>query len=224
MWYRNLSDDIVKKHDIICHPLSWIPTPKVPQLVKILTRWNMHSPDGIKTAFDHWFNPIGTKWDILYPYGGKQKLNFRETSYFLNADISIWGSAIGIISVPAYKSPHEFRLPFSVVEEILIEEGLTDWPTGLFYTMYGVKKPVIFPGTLKTIHGYIVNQGNGYINIIIKAIIPPVFVGISTKQSPLYYNSTTEVYVPDESLNLYKVAENWKLMVKHIHPMSEYQG
>ena len=167
---------------------------------------------------------IGTKWDILYPYGGKQKLNFRETSYFLNADISIWGSAIGIISVPAYKSPHEFRLPFSVVEEILIEEGLTDWPTGLFYTMYGVKKPVIFPGTLKTIHGYIVNQGNGYINIIIKAIIPPVFVGISTKQSPLYYNSTTEVYVPDESLKLYKVAENWKLMVKHIHPMSEYQG
>ena len=89
--------------------------------------------------------------------------------------------------------------------------------------MYGIKKPVIFPETLKTIHGYIVNQGNGYINIIIKAIIPPVFVGISTKQSPLYYNSTTEVYVPDESLNLYKVAENWKLMVKHIHPMSEYQ-
>ena len=168
------------------------------------------------------FNPIGTKWEILYPYGGKQKLNFRETSYFLNADISIWGSAIGIISVPAYKSPHEFRLPFSVVEEILIEEGLTDWPTGLFYTMYGVKKPVIFPRTLKTIHGYIANQGDGYINIFIKAKIPPVFEGLSENISPLYYNSTTEVYVPAASVEAYKVAKNWRLMIDHIHPMSEY--
>ena len=49
MWYRNLSDDIVKKYDIICHPMSWIPTLKVPQLVKFLTRWNMHSSDGTLT-------------------------------------------------------------------------------------------------------------------------------------------------------------------------------
>ena len=48
MWYRNLSDDIVKKYDIICHPMSWIPTLKVLQLVKFLTRWNMHSSDGTK--------------------------------------------------------------------------------------------------------------------------------------------------------------------------------
>ena len=165
---------------------------------------------------------IGTKWGTLYAPGGKRKLNFREAKFFYNADFNISNTAISLISIPAYKKKHEFRLPFSSVEEILVEDGLTDWPYGLFYTMFGVKKPVIFPETLKSIHGHLVNQGDGYINIFIKAKIPPVFEGLSENISPLYYNSTTEVYVPAASVEAYKAAKNWRLMIDHIHPMSEY--
>ena len=46
LWYRNLSYDIVKKHYVICHPFSWIPSLKILKLVELLTRWYMHSPDG----------------------------------------------------------------------------------------------------------------------------------------------------------------------------------
>ena len=165
---------------------------------------------------------IGTKWGTLYAPGGKRKLNFREAKFFYNANFNIRNTAISLISIPAYKKKHEFRLPFSSVEEILVEDGLTDWPYGLFYTMFGVKKPVIFPETLKSIHGHLANQGDGYINIFIKAKTPPVFEGLSENISPLYYNSTTEVYVPAASVEAYKAAKNWRLMIDHIHPMSEY--
>ncbi len=46
LWYRNLSYGIVKKHYVICHPFSWIPSLKILKLVELLTRWYMHSPDG----------------------------------------------------------------------------------------------------------------------------------------------------------------------------------
>lgn len=39
-----------------------------------------------------------------------------------------------------------------------------------------------------------------------------------------FFECNAQIYVPDESVDLYKNAENWSSIVSRIHPLSEYQG
>ena len=199
MWYRNLSDDIVKKDDIICHPLSWIPTPKVPQLVKFLTRWNMHSPDGIKTAFDHWFNPIGTKF-----YDNPKIESFDELVRFkasqLKAGMFQGCKKLKYISVPP--------IPFGIFNDNVISYERVrlcgEWKRIPDYFFWGWEKR-----NLKA--------------IIIENCIPPKITNIS---GFFYGNHTTnfaKIYVPNDSVEKYREAAVWKDYKEFIYPLSEYQ-
>ena len=199
MWYRNLSDDIIKKHDIICHPMSWIPTPKVPQLVKFLTRWNMYSPDGIKTAFDHRFNPIGT----IFQNNTKIK-SFDELAKFkgslLRGGMFEGCTNLQFISVP-YTTASLFNDNVSSYKRILLKGEWSRIPNTF---IWGSEK--------KNLQSIILESNN-----------PPEITNISG----FFYGNHTinfaKIYVPNNSVEKYREAAVWKDYKEFIYPLSEYQ-
>ena len=198
MWYRNLSDDIVKKHDIICHPLSWIPTPKVPQLVKFLTRWNMHSPDGIKTAFEHWFNPIGT----VFQNNTKIK-SFDELTKFkgslLRSGMFQGCTNIQFVSV-SYTRVSLFNDNVTSYKRILLKGEWNEIPNCF---IWGANKEYLEA-------------------IILEDKIPPIISEFCGFFYGNHTNNYAKIFVPDSSLDLYVTAEVWEKYKEYIHPMSEY--
>ena len=53
-------------------------------------------------------------------------------------------------------------------------------------------------------------------HIVIYSVNPPLI-------GDLVFKSTTTIYVPDESVEAYKTAENWINYASRIKPLSEYQ-
>lgn len=48
-------------------------------------------------------------------------------------------------------------------------------------------------------------------------------IGVITISTSLYYSSpNVKIYVPDESVDAYKGATNWKAYANNIYPMSEF--
>lgn len=43
-------------------------------------------------------------------------------------------------------------------------------------------------------------------------------------EAQTFFECDAQIYVPDESVDLYKNAENWSSISSRIHPLSEYQG
>ena len=63
-------------------------------------------------------------------------------------------------------------------------------------------------------------SGNSLRYIILEPITPPILNG----NFPLNFTNNCRIYVPDDSLELYKEANGWKNYKTRIHPLSEYQG
>ena len=201
MWYRNLSDDIFKKHDIICHPMSWIPTPKVPQLVKFLTRWNMHSPDGIKPVVECCFNPIGT----VFAYN-KQITSFRGFKLFTG--IKVLGEATPrYVSFSNCTNLETIELPNSLV--ILSYQSFFN--TGL--------KEITIPINVREILGESIIRNHKLTTVILLPETPPK-IGNSSIHG--LNENLKYIYVPDSSITQYKQEYSSFWLAKLIRPLSEY--
>ena len=203
MWYRNLSDDIVKKYDIICHPMSWIPTLKVLQLVKFLTRWNMHSPDGIKPVVECCFNPIGTKFT-----NNKDIRDFKEFKLF--KDIIVLGQVIGsYVSFSNCTNLSSLELPESLVT--LSYQAFFN--TGL--------KEITIPVNVKEILSESIIRNKKLTAVILLPETPPK---ISNSSIHGLNENLKYIYVPDSSITQYKQEYRNFWLAKLIRPLSEYHG
>lgn len=97
------------------------------------------------------------------------------------------------------------------------EEGVTTIPYGLlgFTTQL---KTVIFPSTISEIGDSFLHGNGGLCTFICKAVVPPVIAG----NGYVGYAPFSEMYVPDESVNAYKVAASWSTYASKIKPMSMF--
>ena len=96
----------------------------------------------------------------------------------------------------------------STIKKAIINEGFTDIAVECFYGCANLKF-IDLPNTITNVSGTSI-YANGV--LICRAIIPPT-VGNITVQT---------IYVPDESVEDYKVASGWSTYASKIKPLSEY--
>ena len=159
-----------------------------------------HSPDGIKTTFEHRFNPIGT----IIPQLRKRYSNaFQEFRFF---------TGINIIDVNLLSNCNltKIILPNSIRE---IRQ----------YAFSGNRlTELVIPSSCKRVEGSILEQNAVDCNIIFKSLVPPVFY------NDILLNRYTRVkivmYVPDEALETYRAIPNLSHRAQFIKPLSEYHS
>lgn len=108
--------------------------------------------------------------------------------------------------------------------EMVLPEGITttaaEWIFGSFRVAL-----IDFPSTMTSIIGYGLapHTGPSYqvnYNVIIRAVTPPAVDSNITRHT----NKLIAIYVPDESVDVYKTATNWSGLASKIKPISEYAG
>ncbi len=98
-----------------------------------------------------------------------------------------------------------------------LEEGHSLIPQDICTNCTSLKTFVI-PSTVNTIRQSILHGCNAIKYIICKAITPP-----RLDNNLGYINQNNwRIYVPDESVDVYKVAANWSTLASKIKPISEY--
>ena len=77
-------------------------------------------------------------------------------------------------------------------------------------------KTITFHSNIKTIGASIFANCTSFSELIIEAIVPP------TTQGNIFVNTHQDlkIYVPDESVAIYKSATNWSLHASRILPLS----
>ena len=80
-------------------------------------------------------------------------------------------------------------------------------------------KYVKLPETLKQMGSNIFRFDNNLETVQINAITPPTIVSNTFDGTP----ATMSIYVPDQSLEAYRTAENWSAYADRIKPLSEYK-
>ena len=71
------------------------------------------------------------------------------------------------------------------------------------------------PASVTTIGQYAFNACRGLVSVILEPTTPP------TISSGSYNNTTCSFYVPDESVEAYKAANNWSALASRIFPISD---
>jgi hypothetical protein len=71
------------------------------------------------------------------------------------------------------------------------------------------------PASVTTIGQYAFNACRGLVSVILEPTTPP------TISNGSFNNTTCSFYVPDESLEAYKAANNWSALADRIFPISE---
>ena len=74
------------------------------------------------------------------------------------------------------------------------------------------------PASVTTIGQYAFNACRGLVSVILEPTTPP------TISSGSFNSTTCSFYVPDESLEAYKAANNWSALADRIFPISELGG
>ena len=107
---------------------------------------------------------------------------------------------------------------------MVLPEGITTTAAEWIFGSYKVAL-IDFPSTMTSIVGYGLapHTGPSYqvnYNVIIRAVTPPAVDSNITR----YTNKLIAIYVPDESVDVYKTATNWSGLASKIKPLSEYIG
>ncbi|OFP60653.1 hypothetical protein HMPREF2983_04395 [Prevotella sp. HMSC077E09] len=167
------------------------------QLIKRLNLWIVIklSPDGIKTAFDHWFNPIGT-----YIFKGLDRENgILDLSMFTNltsvdCNAFRWIDHLYKLVLPPTLSTYDTCFYTSTIDNIIIE-------------VIEKQNSLLWGLTFK--------------NLIIKSVNPP----ITERRASYgwYARKESRIFVPDESVENYRKSDSFSDIAEYIHPMSEYQ-
>ena len=104
------------------------------------------------------------------------------------------------------------------IEKLIINEGCIDIEER-FISGNAFCKLIDFPSTITSIGTNPNRNGGRELRIICRAVVPPSFDGSWS------YNSNGEplaIYVPDESVSVYKSATGWTGSSSIIYPLSEY--
>lgn len=157
------------------------------------------SPDGIKTLFEHRFNPIGTI------FVGKDSI--------VNLDLSFL--------------PHWEQVNFTNVrsckrlKRVVYPSSLKSISGGLLMDCHAVEEIVILSKDIHFTYGMVINGASSLKRVIFYAETPPE----STDKSAYflwYANKNTILYVPNNSVELYKKIPFYSKYAKAILPLSEY--
>ena len=101
---------------------------------------------------------------------------------------------------------------------------LSDIPSALGYTFrycYAVKEIILPESFNKGITSYCFANCNSLTTLVLKS---PTVVPLATTNAFGSTPTTKKIYVPDELVDDYKVATNWKSVTCTFVPLSEYQG
>lgn len=123
---------------------------------------------------------------------------------------------------PKLQSAGNNCFELSKISNIEFPEGFTTLSYRAFYTCNSLTR-VVLPTTVTTIgaqafhfKGY--GSTNPTVSIVIKRETPP------TAQGNLAVGANTIIYVPDESVDAYKVATNWASCADYIRGLSELEA
>ena len=161
--------------------------------------WN-DSPDGIKTTFEHRFNPIGT----IIPQLIKRYSNaFQEFRFFTN---------VAIIEVD--------MLSRCNLTKISLPQGIREIRQyGLAFNML---KELVIPSSCSRVEGSVLEGNTVDCNVIFQSPVPPKF------HNDFLLNRYTRVkivmYVPDEAIETYRTIPNLSHRAQFIKPLSEYHS
>ena len=161
----------------------------------------MYSPDGIKTVFKYYFNPIGTV------FIGKDSIENLDLTFLHN-----W-ERIDFTNVRDCKR----------LRRVVYPKSLRLVSGGLLMNCPAVEEIVILSKDIRFTFGMVINGAPSLKRVILYAETPPE----NTDKSAYflwYTNKDTILYVPDKSVELYKKIPFYSKFAKAILPLSEYQG
>jgi len=180
--------------------------------------WN-NSPDGIKIAFKHRFNPIGTIFAENRKIRNLQILSFtnlkRLGSENLKGCYSLESitipKSVGIIDWYTFGGFNEKKL--MSLKNVFVEQGkLSRIPEGFDNN---IKDVVDYPSTISSF-GWSQPSLQAKITIL-RAPTPPNIEVRSLEGNGL-------IYVPDAAIEVYKHSDIWSRVADRIYPLSEYHS
>nr|DAK29979.1 MAG TPA: putative leucine rich cell surface protein [Caudoviricetes sp.] len=177
------------------------------------------SPDGIKTPFEHRFNPIGTI------FAGNRKIRNLQILSFTNIKSLGYENLKGCDSLESITIPKSVNLitwftfggwsynPLKSLKKVLIEEGLlSNIPEG-FDNL--IKDVVDYPSTISSFGTY---QPSLRAKITILRAKTPPNIGVRSLEG------NGLLYVPDDAIEVYKHSDIWSRVADRIYPLSEYHS
>ena len=178
-----------------------------------------YSPDGIKTLFEHRFNPIGTI------FAGNRKIRNLQILSFTNIKRLGYENLKGCDSLESITIPKSVDLitwftfggwsynPLKSLNKVLIEEGLlSNIPEG-FDNL--IKDVVDYPSTISSFGAY---QPSLRAKITILRAKTPPNIGVRSLEG------NGLLYVPDDAIEVYKHSDIWSRVADRIYPLSEYHS
>ncbi len=148
-----------------------------------------------------------------------QTLNIGTKSLEIGAKAFCNCHALKEIKLPMLVSnigPYAFYNCYSLTS-LILPERLMNIGNEAFSACYSLDR-IVFPSTMTTIGNSIFNLCYRLSEIVLKSTNPPA---LSANNNFIKSNNTYKIYVPDESVDLYKTAANWTAYANHIRPMSE---
>lgn len=127
--------------------------------------------------------------------------------------------------------PHEFIIASTATTDVVVGNCITIIGSSCFAEM-PILKTIVLPSTIKTIRDTFIYTASKQIErVTINAINPPTFY-VKDKQSGYNYvlgywmdtetpgvSSNFKIYVPAESVDKYKQADDWKNAADYIYPI-----
>lgn len=151
------------------------------------------NPDGIKTLFEHRFNPIGTKFNGLDRKNGVLDLSIFNNLTSIRSDNLRYIVHLNKLICPPSVTRYNTCFYGSTIDTIIVEN--MEQQTSLLW-------------------------GLTFKNFIIKSKNPPkqgmkASYGWSNRKG-------SRIFVPDESVYLYKASASFSDIAEYIYPLSEY--
>lgn len=151
------------------------------------------SPDGIKTLFEHHFNPIGTVFQGLDRKNGILDLSIFKNLNSVNQESLRYIVHLYKLICPPSVSVYQACFYNSTIDNIIVEN--MEQQSSLLW-------------------------GLRFKNFVIKSKIPPK----QGKNASYGWSDRTgsKIFVPDESVNLYKASASFSDIAEYIYPLSKY--
>ena len=165
-----------------------------------------------------WFTEIKS-WDAaIFEYCAKLKdislpdTMSKITDYAFNGCTSLALTSLpeGITSIESWAFRLCPNMRVTVIPDSVTNIGqwaLADWE-------YPTRMTI--PASLTTIGDWGMRFNKGLKYIRLKATTPP------TLEAAIYLGGSTQIYVPNESVDAYKAADVWSTIASRIHPVSEW--
>ena len=193
---------------------------EVLEIIKIsnIVIMSKHSPDGIKTPFEHRFNPIGTIFAGNRKIRSLQILSFTNIKRLGNENLKECHS-LESITIPksvdtidwyTFGGPIERNL--MSLKNVIVEKGKLSYiPEGFDNN---IKDVVDYPSTISSF-GWSQPSLRAKITIL-RAPTPPNIDNRSLGGGGV-------IYVPDDVIDVYRYSDSWSRVADRIYPLSDYR-